>query len=207
MGRRWPPIPAGRASVTTESRGRAWRQPWLSREAETADPFSFPERRLRRLAGGSQKSEGAADHARGSASCLSEEASASESDPAEPKDKKRPGASRRRRSEDVNSSGGLRPPIPGGTTGIGPERPWASALGSPGRARPPFPSFGSPVPRSEVRLQGGAVSPVTQRQRRLRRDRSRKGAERSAGRSPKRRACAVEPPIPRRRPRETSTVS
>ena len=34
-----PTIPAERISVTTESRGRAWRQPWLSREAKTADPF------------------------------------------------------------------------------------------------------------------------------------------------------------------------
>ena len=41
QGRRWPTIPAGRVSVTTESQGRAWRQPWLSREAKTAYPFSF----------------------------------------------------------------------------------------------------------------------------------------------------------------------
>ena len=34
-----PTIPAGRVSVATESRGRAWRQPWLAREAKTADPF------------------------------------------------------------------------------------------------------------------------------------------------------------------------
>ena len=60
-----PTIPAGRVSVATESRGRAWRQPWLSREAETADPFRSHERRLRRLAGGSAENEGPADRVRG----------------------------------------------------------------------------------------------------------------------------------------------
>ena len=50
-----------------------------------------------------------------------------------------------------------------------------------GKAEYAVPVSRSLVPRSEERLQGGAVSPVTQRQRRLRRDRSRKGAERSEG--------------------------
>ena len=71
--------------------------------------------------------------------------------------------------------GGCRPSSPGGTTGLGPERPWAPALGSPGRPRPPHPFID---PRSEGRLlEGFGLSGNETRSGRIRRDRSRKGAD------------------------------
>ena len=48
-----------------------------------------------------------------------------------------PGVRRKSRSEVCNNHGGRRPSIPAGTDGIGTVRPWAPALGSPGRPRPP----------------------------------------------------------------------
>lgn len=51
-GSQRPPIPTGRASVTVVSRRRAWRQPWLSGEAGTADPFPYPRFPERRKAPG-----------------------------------------------------------------------------------------------------------------------------------------------------------
>ena len=57
-----------------------------------------------------------------------------------------PGAGRKSRSEVCNDHGGRRPTIPAGTDGIGTVRPWAPALGSPGRPRPPDPSSVSPFP-------------------------------------------------------------
>ena len=54
--------------------------------------------------------------------------------------------------------GGCRPASPGGTHGLGPERPGASALGSPGRPRPPFPSFVPPFPEAEGVRSGASDS-------------------------------------------------
>ncbi len=88
-----------KAAVSPEAGASALDSGETAAGKEPGGAQGIPERRLRRLAGGSQKSEGPADCVRGSTGCLSEETSVSESDPAGLKDRKRPVASRRRRSE------------------------------------------------------------------------------------------------------------
>ena len=66
-----------------------------------------------------------------------------------------PGARRKSRSEVCNDHGGRRPSIPAETGGIGTVRPWASALGSPGRPNTPDPSSVPFVPRRPVRRATG----------------------------------------------------
>ena len=69
-----------------------------------------------------------------------------------------PGARRKSRSEVCNDHGGRRPSIPTGTGGIGTVRPWAPALGSPGRPNTPDPSFVFPVPLNnytDLQRKGG----------------------------------------------------
>ena len=82
--------------------------------------------------------------------------------------------------------GGRWPAIPAvasASDGIGLERPWAPALDSPGRPKPPHPFI---VPRSEGRLLGGfGLSGDETRSGRIRRDRSRKGADPSEDCNPR----------------------
>ena len=66
-----------------------------------------------------------------------------------------PGARLKSRSEVCNDHGGRRPTIPAGTDGIGTMRPWAPALGSPGRPKPPDPTSVPFVPRRPVRRAPG----------------------------------------------------
>ena len=79
-----------------------------------------------------------------------------------------PRAGRKSRSEVCNDHGGRRPSIPAGTGGIGTVRPWAPALGTPGRPRPPDLNR-SPVPLRNSRwpsIPPGRVSVTGESDRR-----------------------------------------
>ncbi len=121
-GRRWPTSPAGRVSVTAESRGRAWRQPWLSREAEAALPFRSPgsedsggwrkgrqRTQARRIAKRQRQLPGRVSASkRGERSCRAE-------------GRERPGSQPDEAERPLQFNGDRWPAIPGGTHGIGPE--------------------------------------------------------------------------------------